>query len=89
MITSPSILFLDEPTSGLDSVASREVISTIKKVAKEENMIVICSIHQPSTYTFELFDKVMFLSRGKPSITVKLKMWSNILILLGIQCHLI
>ncbi|MCP8719509.1 MAG: ABC transporter permease [Asgard group archaeon] len=65
MITSPSILFLDEPTSGLDSVASREVISTIKKVAKEENMIVICSIHQPSTYTFELFDKVMFLSRGK------------------------
>jgi ABC-type multidrug transport system ATPase subunit len=65
MITSPSILFLDEPTSGLDSVASREVISTIKQVAKEENMIVICSIHQPSTYTFELFDKVMFLSKGK------------------------
>ena len=30
IITSPSILFLDEPTSGLDSVASREVISTIK-----------------------------------------------------------
>lgn len=65
MITSPSILFLDEPTSGLDSVASREVISTIKQVAKENNMIVICSIHQPSTYTFELFDKVIFLSRGK------------------------
>ncbi|RLV89038.1 ABC transporter G family member 11 [Spathaspora sp. JA1] len=65
MITTPSILFLDEPTSGLDSVASREVISTIKKIASEENMIVICSIHQPSTYTFELFDDVLFLSRGK------------------------
>ncbi|KAL6450303.1 ABCG1 ABC transporter G family member 1 [Candida maltosa Xu316] len=65
MVTSPSILFLDEPTSGLDSVASREVVSTIKKVAKEENMIVICSIHQPSTYTFELFDNVLFLSQGQ------------------------
>lgn len=65
IITTPSILFLDEPTSGLDSVASREVITTIKKLATEENMIVICSIHQPSTHTFELFDKVHFLSKGK------------------------
>ncbi|KAG2733514.1 hypothetical protein G9P44_003039 [Scheffersomyces stipitis] len=65
IITYPSILFLDEPTSGLDSVASREVVSMIKRVAEEENMAVICSIHQPSTYTFELFDKVLFLSRGK------------------------
>ncbi|KAK6457851.1 P-loop containing nucleoside triphosphate hydrolase protein [Scheffersomyces xylosifermentans] len=65
IITNPSILFLDEPTSGLDSVASREVVSMIKRVAKEENMAVICSIHQPSTYTFELFDKVLFLSKGK------------------------
>ncbi|KAK6460604.1 P-loop containing nucleoside triphosphate hydrolase protein [Scheffersomyces coipomensis] len=65
LVTTPSILFLDEPTSGLDSVASREVISMIKQLAKQENMIVICSIHQPSTYTFELFDKVIFLSKGQ------------------------
>lgn len=65
LITKPSILFLDEPTSGLDSVAAREVIQTIKKVAETENIIVICSIHQPSTFTFELFDKVLFLSRGQ------------------------
>ena len=36
IITSPSILFLDEPTSGLDSVASREVISTIKNRKERE-----------------------------------------------------
>lgn len=65
LITKPSVLFLDEPTSGLDSVAAREVILTIKKVALTENIIVICSIHQPSTFTFELFDKVLFLSRGQ------------------------
>lgn len=65
VLGKPRILFLDEPTSGLDSVASREVISTIKNIAIRENMIVIASIHQPSTYTFQLFDKALFLSKGK------------------------
>ncbi|KAK5988977.1 ABC transporter G family member 1 [Cladobotryum mycophilum] len=65
LITSPKILFLDEPTSGLDSVASWEVINYLRKVAKHNNLIVICSIHQPSTSTFNLFDKLMLLSGGK------------------------
>ncbi|ODV61655.1 PEP carboxykinase-like protein [Ascoidea rubescens DSM 1968] len=64
VITEPSVLFLDEPTSGLDSTASYEVISTIKTLAKAMNIVVIVSIHQPSTSTFNLFDKVMFLSKG-------------------------
>lgn len=65
LITMPKILFLDEPTSGLDSKASYEVISTIKRIAIEENIIVIASIHQPSSSTFKLFDKVAFMTRGK------------------------
>ncbi|EKD14657.1 uncharacterized protein L3040_000180 [Drepanopeziza brunnea f. sp. 'multigermtubi'] len=66
LITAPKILFLDEPTSGLDSAASFEVISYIKNVAKRNNLIVIASIHQPSTKTFETFDKLLLLSGGKP-----------------------
>lgn len=65
LITQPKILFLDEPTSGLDSKASLEVISRIKKIAVDQNMIVVASIHQPSTSTFEMFDKVTFLAKGK------------------------
>ncbi|KOS19454.1 ABC transporter G family member 12 [Escovopsis weberi] len=65
LITSPKILFLDEPTSGLDSVASWEVVNYLRKVAKQNNLIVICSIHQPSTSTFNLFDTLMLLSGGK------------------------
>ncbi|KAG0651330.1 abc transporter G family [Hyphodiscus hymeniophilus] len=65
LITGPKILFLDEPTSGLDSAASLEVVSYVKKVAKKNNLIVIASIHQPSTSTFELFDKLVLLSGGK------------------------
>ncbi|KAI1861575.1 hypothetical protein JX265_009542 [Neoarthrinium moseri] len=65
LITGPKILFLDEPTSGLDSTASYEVISYLKWVAKRNNLIVIASIHQPSTSTFNLFDKLLLLSKGK------------------------
>lgn len=65
LITAPRILFLDEPTSGLDSAASWEVMSFIKDIAKKNNLIVIASIHQPSTSTFQLFDKVLLLSGGK------------------------
>ncbi|KUJ23016.1 P-loop containing nucleoside triphosphate hydrolase protein [Mollisia scopiformis] len=65
LITAPKMLFLDEPTSGLDSAASFEVVSFIKEVAKRNNLIVIASIHQPSTSTFQMFDKLLLLSAGK------------------------
>ncbi|KAK3295613.1 uncharacterized protein B0H64DRAFT_417276 [Chaetomium fimeti] len=50
---APRVLVLDEPTSGLDSLAGWEVL------------IVIASIHQPSTATFNLFDKLLLMSHGK------------------------
>lgn len=65
LVTGPKVLFLDEPTSGLDSVASFYVISYLRKIAKLNNLIIICSIHQPSTSTFDLFDKLLLLSRGR------------------------
>ncbi|KAJ5108116.1 hypothetical protein N7456_004791 [Penicillium angulare] len=65
LITCPKILFLDEPTSGLDSTASYEVISYVKELAKANNIIIIASIHQPSTTTFQLFDKLLLLSSGR------------------------
>jgi ABC-type multidrug transport system ATPase subunit len=65
LVTSPKILCLDEPTSGLDSAASREVMGYIRGVARGSGIIVVASIHQPSTATFELFDRVLLLSGGK------------------------
>lgn len=66
LVTGPGILFLDEPTSGLDSVASCHVVTYLKQLAKRTGLIVVCSIHQPSTSTFNLFDKLLLLSAGKP-----------------------
>lgn len=81
LITCPKILFLDEPTSGLDSTASYEVMSYAKELARANNVsqpwnqsihsnkicqiIIIASIHQPSTTTFQLFDKLLLLSGGR------------------------
>ncbi|KZF19835.1 ABC transporter [Xylona heveae TC161] len=65
LITAPKILFLDEPTSGLDSTASFEVMSFIQSVARKSNILVIASIHQPSSATFRLFDRLLILSAGQ------------------------
>jgi len=73
LITSPKILFLDEPTSGLDSAASYEVMKFVRDIAKKYKVLVIASIHQPSTTTFELFDKLMLLSRGRVAYNGEVK----------------
>jgi ABC-type multidrug transport system ATPase subunit len=64
LITRPKLLFLDDPTSGLDSAASFEVISSIKDLAKKHNLIVVASMHQPSSSTFAMFDRLLLLCRG-------------------------
>jgi ATP-binding cassette subfamily G (WHITE) protein 1 len=64
LITSPSILFLDEPTSGLDSYAAFTVINILKDLALS-GCTVLCTIHQPSSEVFHLFDRVLLLSEGR------------------------
>jgi ABC-type multidrug transport system ATPase subunit len=65
LTSAPKVLFLEEPTSGFDSAASFKVMSYVREVTKTKNIIVMSSIHQPSTSTFELFDKLLLLSKGK------------------------
>ena len=63
IITKPSLLFLDEPTSGLDSFSAYNCINLLKKLAGN-NATVLCTIHQPSSEVFFLFDTCMFLKDG-------------------------
>ncbi|KAJ3295413.1 hypothetical protein HDU76_006838, partial [Blyttiomyces sp. JEL0837] len=65
LVTYPKILFLDEPTSGLDTTTSREVMASIKRIAVEQNMIVIATIHQPNFETLNLFTSLLLLAEGK------------------------
>lgn len=63
LITNPSLLFLDEPTSGLDSYSSLVLLECLRDLAKDGHTI-ICTIHQPSSEIFALFDKLHLLAKG-------------------------
>ncbi|GAM19751.1 hypothetical protein SAMD00019534_029260 [Acytostelium subglobosum LB1] len=63
LLTGPSILFLDEPTSGLDASTSLSVIKAIRRLANSGRTI-ICTIHQPRSNIFDLFDKLLLLAEG-------------------------
>ncbi|KAJ5669202.1 hypothetical protein N7462_010272 [Penicillium macrosclerotiorum] len=58
-----ALLFLDEPTSGLDSQAAHSIVSFLRKIAAQGTPIV-CTIHQPSSVIFEMFDHALILAPG-------------------------
>lgn len=64
LLSNPSILLMDEPTSGLDSNSAFHTIRYIQKLCQRDNKSTICTIHQPSSRVFSMFDDVMFLTEG-------------------------
>ena len=65
LLKQPAVLFLDEPTSGLDAASASHVMREITRVAKEERLVIVCTIHQPSTRVYHRFDQLMLLSKGR------------------------
>jgi ABC-type multidrug transport system ATPase subunit/ABC-type multidrug transport system permease subunit len=63
LITDPGLLFLDEPTTGLDAYNSLVIMELLNSLAKSGRTI-ICTIHQPRSSIFELFDQLLLLSQG-------------------------
>jgi ABC-type multidrug transport system ATPase subunit len=63
LLTDPSVLIVDEPTSGLDAFTAHHIMETLKELAMS-GRTVICSIHQPRSDIFSMFDDVLLLARG-------------------------
>ncbi|KAI9559857.1 ABC protein [Daphnia sinensis] len=63
-LTNPSLIFCDEPTSGLDSFMAYNIIQVLKKIALT-GKTVVCSIHQPSSDVFNLFDRILLMAEGR------------------------
>ncbi|EPB65274.1 hypothetical protein ANCCEY_15663, partial [Ancylostoma ceylanicum] len=60
MLSNPALLFCDEPTTGLDSFMAENVVQVLSKLAKS-GRTVVCTIHQPASQLYLMFDRVMFL----------------------------
>ena len=64
LLTRPLLLFLDEPTSGLDSVTALSLCRTLRDLANSRSCTVVCTIHQPQSKIFKLFQKLILLKSG-------------------------
>ncbi|XP_076326281.1 eye pigment precursor family transporter white isoform X2 [Tachypleus tridentatus] len=64
ILTNPSLMFCDEPTSGLDSFMAQSVISVVKDLATSGRTI-ICTIHQPSSEVYAMFDQILLMAEGR------------------------
>uniref|UniRef100_A0A914PBH5 ABC transporter domain-containing protein n=1 Tax=Panagrolaimus davidi TaxID=227884 RepID=A0A914PBH5_9BILA len=69
LLSRPQLLFLDEPTSGLDSVTALDLLHTFSKLAHggregQKAVTIVCSIHQPQSKIFDLFDSIILLKAG-------------------------
>jgi len=64
VLTNPPLMFCDEPTSGLDSFMAQNVVAVLKQMAQRGKSI-ICTIHQPSSELYTMFDSILFLAEGR------------------------
>jgi ABC-type multidrug transport system ATPase subunit len=63
LMREPSLLFVDEPTSGLSSTDSWNIMRLLKEQTVK-GKLVIANIHQPSSDSFKMFDKLWVLDKG-------------------------
>ncbi len=60
---NPKLLLADEPTSALDSVTGREIVSLLKKLAKDQNCSVLMVTHDPRI--LDMADRILNMEDGK------------------------
>ena len=65
LLNRPKLIFLDEPTSGLDSTTAFAVCKALKNLSVVGECTAVCTIHQPSPLTFNLFDNLILMKKGE------------------------
>lgn len=85
LITNPNMIFLDEPLSGLDSYAAYTLVVALKELAAA-GVLVVCSVHQPSSEIFDLFEEAIFLHDGQAAYHGPVKQLSEHFASVGYPC---
>ncbi|MCJ1432403.1 hypothetical protein MMC27_001759 [Xylographa pallens] len=73
------LLFLDEPTSGMDSNTAWSICTLLRKLA-DQGQPILCTIHQPSGTLFQMFDRLLFLVKGRSAYFGDIGLNSKVLI---------
>ena len=60
---NPKLLLADEPTSALDSVTGREIVTLLRKLAKEQSCSVFMVTHDPRIS--DMADRILNMEYGK------------------------
>ncbi len=60
---NPRLLLADEPTSALDSVTGREIVTLLRKLAKEQNCSVLMVTHDPRIS--DMADRILNMEDGR------------------------
>ncbi len=70
MLSNPSILLLDEPTSSLDIKNQKKVLSTLKGIAKEQNIGILVILHDLEE-ALQLADTLLLMKDGTIKYQIK------------------
>lgn len=68
LLNNPVILFCDEPTTGLDSYSAQQLVQILYDLA-QKGTTILCTIHQPSSQLFDMFNNVLLLADGRVAFT--------------------
>lgn len=63
LMQHPKILLADEPVAALDPVSSATVIGLLEQICREDNLTVICSLHQVQL-ALNFADRIVGLNAG-------------------------
>ncbi|MFC6673377.1 ABC transporter ATP-binding protein [Marinobacterium aestuariivivens] len=63
LVRAPEILLMDEPTSALDLHRQVEVLSLVRRLAKERNMIILIALHDLNQ-VLRFSDQAMVIAEG-------------------------
>lgn len=64
LLSERPYFILDEPSSGLDALSDRNLLRTLKILAKTREKSIIVITH--NTENLSIFDRIIFLSKGLP-----------------------
>lgn len=56
------LIIADEPTSGLDSFQAQLTVNLLRQLAVDKDIAVVCSIHQPRSAIWSMFDDIVLLT---------------------------